>query len=243
MVSGHGIAPTIPQLRQAEVTPLERYGTGSDCSWGVVLMFCKIACRAALVVGVLFIPSLSAYACEGEDCPALVKTKPLNIMQFMREQAASTRVAKPRRSPPLHTAAKVNGRVHAAAKSESAVHRPVAARPKPAPLPTEAAASFASQGQPAVFPAASPPLPETVGAAPTTEPDVQLVAAEEFNEIDGKADDNASLPAPLAVVAPAAADVPVAPKVEQVSWLQWLWSALTGTFAALATAMRQLTGL
>lgn len=211
-------------------------------------MFRKIVCRAALVLGVLFIPSVSAYACEGEDCPAPAKAKPLNIMQFMREQAASTRVAKPRRAPPLHTAAKVkaNGRVHAAAKSESAVHRPVAARPKPAPLPTEAAASFALQGQPAVFPAAPSPLPETVGAAPATEPDVQMVSAEEFNEIDGNADDSASLPAaaaPIAVAASAAAEAPVAPKVEQVSWLRWLWSALTGTFAALATAMHQLTGL
>jgi hypothetical protein len=28
-----------------------------------------------------------------------------------------------------------------------------------------------------------------------------------------------------------------------VSWLQWVWSMVTGTFAALATAIRQLAHL
>ena len=52
-----------------------------------------------------------------------------------------------------------------------------------------------------------PPFPETMGAAPAAEPDVQLVAAAEFNDIDRKADDASALPAaaaPIADAAPAA---------------------------------------
>jgi hypothetical protein len=84
--------------------------------------------------------------------------------------------------------------------------------------------------------AAPPPTPaETVGS---TGPDVQLVDADEFNDLDRKADDGA------ARVTDSTREQPPA-HVDQakVSWLRWIWSALGNTFAALATAVHQLIGL
>ena len=74
-------------------------------------MFRTTICCAGLVMGVLIgLSEAAPAACEGDGCGS----KPLNIMQFMREQAASTRVrepsasrrvAKSRRSPAQTTAA------------------------------------------------------------------------------------------------------------------------------------------
>jgi hypothetical protein len=72
---------------------------------------------------------------------------------------------------------------------------------------------------------------------------VQLVAEAELNDIDRKADEASPFPEGPAPVAAAFAEVETAPApapVAQVSWMQWLWSVVTGTFAALATAVRQL---
>ena len=120
---------------------------------------------------------------------AAAKSKPLNIIQFMREQAASTRAAKPRQS-----------KVQPVAQAQRPARRVVAARPKPAGLPVEAAASYASQ-QPTVQVVASDELndidraaaatvasAETTGAAIAAEPNVQLVETGEFNDIDRKAE-------------------------------------------------------
>jgi hypothetical protein len=187
-----------------------------------IMMLRATACCAALavVLGLLSGPSATAApACDGTECRPPANGKPLNIMQFMRKQAASTRKVEPRPA-----------------------HRTVAARPKPAQLPAEAAASFASQPESdvqasdvqvvasdefnAIDRAAAAAPAETAGTAVPTGPDVQLVDAEEFNDIDRKADDGKV-------------------HVEQanVSWLRWIWSALGSTFAALATAMHQLIGL
>ena len=67
------------------------------------MMLRAIACRAALVLvvgpllGLLSGPSATAApACNGTECRTPANGKPLNVMQFMREQAASTRKAEPR---------------------------------------------------------------------------------------------------------------------------------------------------
>jgi hypothetical protein len=235
-------------------------------------MFRTNACGAALALSLLTVSAVAARACEGDDCPAPTKVKPLDIRQFMREQAASTRVADPSvfRSGPAkaHTAAKVRHHTgHAVAASASP--------PAPsAPLATEAAASFASQAaaEPVVptFPssefaavgnaasiAAPAPSAETMGAAFASDPSVQVVAEAEFNDIDRKADTPAApavtpaAPAPVVVAEASPVDAasvktaPAQPAPQQpsavVSWLQWLWAAVSGTFTALAAAVRQLT--
>ncbi len=88
--SSHGIAPTIPQLRQAEVTARGCMRQVPDVCGEDTLMFRTTLCCAALAMGLLIgLSEAAPAACEGDGC----SSKPLNIMQFMREQAASTRVA------------------------------------------------------------------------------------------------------------------------------------------------------
>jgi hypothetical protein len=198
-----------------------------------------LACAALLLGPLLTVDAAAARACDGTECASPTRerpTKPLDILKFMREQAASTRIAKPGLA-----------NAHTAARTQRHIHRTMVARPQPATtsmptLPEEAAASFASQEDPSVqvvasnefnaidaASAAAPAAPvETVGAAG---PSVPLAVAEEFNDIDRKAAENA------------AARVEQA-HVEQAnsSWLHWLWSALGSTFTALATAVHHLIG-
>jgi hypothetical protein len=201
------------------------------------------ACALALT---LYVPA-AALACEGADCPA--PAKPLDIKQFMREQAASTRVNERR-----HHAAKA-----AAAKPKQATHHAAAAKPAPtpAPLPSDAAASFASHSyasqQPpdelpvlareefnAIDNAAPASSTETTGASFTNDPNVQVVAAAEFNDIDRKAEESSPFPAVEMPVAAEPAKPEAAPASAKLSWMEWLWAAVTGTFTALVAAVRQL---
>src|SRR5882762_10082165 len=101
-------------------------------------MFRTIVCGAALILVPflgLSLNAVAAPACDDTECQAATKSKPLDIMKFMREQAASTRVAKPRQS-------KVQPVAHVPRPARRAV---AAARPKPTGLPTEASASYAAQ--------------------------------------------------------------------------------------------------
>lgn len=86
--------------------------------------------------------------------------------------------------------------------------------------------------------AAGPPPAKTVGAAVTSGPGVQLVDAEEFNDIDRKADESPRLPA----AAERSGDAPNHSEQANPSWLRWIWSALAGTLTALASAVHQLIG-
>ena len=209
------------------------------------MMLRAVACCAALavVLGPLSGPSATAAPCDGPECRTPANGKPLNIMQFMRKQAASTRKAEPRT---------VESRP--AAKAPRTAHRTIAARPNPAELPAEAAASFASQPESdvqasdvqvvasdefnAIDRAAAAAPDKTAGTAVPTGPDVQLVDAEEFNDIDRKADDGK-----LRLAEPISKQPQAHVEQANVSWLRWIWSALGSTFAALATAMHQLIGL
>ena len=209
----------------------------------------KTACALTLLLSV----PTAALACDRPDCAAPVENsataKPLDVMQFMREQAASTRVNERR-----HHAAKT-----AAAKPKQATARIAAAKPAPAPLASDAAASFASNSLAsqqtqdelparvfardefnAIDSAASAPSAETTGASFANDPNVQVVAAAEFNDIDRKAEASSPSPAVEVPVAAEPAMPEAAPAPASVSWLEWLWSAVTGTFTALAAAVRQL---
>ena len=204
------------------------------------MMIRAVAGWAALVLGLLLSPNVSAAAaCEGAGCRATAKAKPLNIMQFMREQAASTRAAEPRRRS-----------ARATAKVQRAPHRAITARRKPVPMPVEAAASFASQPAPSVEDMASgehnaigriadAAPAETTGAAIASGPDVRLVDAGELNDIDRKADTGPPFSADTA----RGGDAPTHGEQANASWVKWIWSAVGSTFAALATAVHQLIGL
>jgi hypothetical protein len=230
-------------------------------------MFRTIVCCAALILIPFLGLSLNAVAapgCDEAECQTATKSKPLNIMRFMREQAASTRAATPRQSgtakPRQSKVQPVARKAISVAHVQRPARRAVAARPKPAGLPIEAAASYAEQ-QPAVQVVASDELNdidraapatatsnETTGAAGAAEPNVQLVDTAEFNDIDRKAEELLRLSA-LARIADAQANAGQAkvaqPNVAQtnVSWLQWIWSAVGSAFGALATAAHHLIGL
>jgi hypothetical protein len=226
-------------------------------------MFRTIVCSAALILALILAPILAlslnavaAPACDDAECHTVAVSKPLDIMKFMREQAASTRTAHAGRT---RTAKPRPSKAQPVAHMQRPVRRAVAARPKPAGVPAEAAVSYASQ-QPAVpvvasdefndidraAPATATPA-ETTGTAMAAEPNVQLVIAEEFNDIDRMAEDRPPLSATVRVAdAHAGARQPSEqPSAAQpnVSWLQSIWSALGNLFAALATAVHQLVGL
>jgi hypothetical protein len=212
-------------------------------------MFRTTLRAAGLVIGLLISLDLAAHAaCEGDGCSATANAKPLNIMQFMREQAASTRVRKQasaiRAVKPRPSATQV------IAKRPRAPYRVIAARKKPAPVPVEAAASFALPEQAPETPARGVPYnpfdrtadaaaAETTGAGITGAAEVQLVDAEELNDIDRKADTGRLLSADQA-----GSDATPSPTEQaSVSWLRWIWSAVGSTFAALASAVHQLVGV
>ena len=134
--SSHGIAPTIPQLRQAEVTPPGRYGVQFRMFAGrTLLMFRTTLCCTALVPGLLLSsvsPLLQPAKARGAaDCeckaPQHHAVHARASSQHARRQAAAERSAQ------------------ATAKVQRAPHRAIAARKKPVPVPVEAAASFASR--------------------------------------------------------------------------------------------------
>jgi len=225
-------------------------------------MFRTIVCCAALILVPFLGLSLNAAAapvCDDAECQTATKPKPLNIMQFMREQAASTRVAAPRQAgtakPRQSKLQPVAHKALPVAHAQRPARRAVAARPEPAGLPTEAAASYAAQ-QPTVQVVASDELndidraapatatPEqTTGAASAADPNVQLAGTEEFNDIDRKAEDRPLLSAAARIADAHASAAQTNVAQTGVSWVQWIWSAVASTFAAMASAAHHLVGL
>ena len=211
------------------------------------MLFRAIICCTALVLGLLFSlnASSAAPACDGADCPPPAKTKPLNIMQFMREQAASTRVANP--------SVKIRSQPGAAkqAKHPTAAAATAQRNPSRRPVKTVAAAPAAPQVQVVDDnelntidrAAGAAPPPETVGAAIPVENSVRFVDADEFNSIDRKADEGALLAMAAARNSDEAirSDTPGAPQTK-VSWLSWMWSGFANIFVALSVAVHNLIG-
>jgi hypothetical protein len=183
----------------------------------------------------------SATACEGSACARTATVKPLNLMQFMhraktgtiRHSHARGGLARIRRTHPDDTAA-------------------VVPMPRPAPLPAEAASAFAEQSKPdaqiagvgafaTVDGLGAPASKATVGAAPPGglgAPDVQVVAANDFNDLDRKAQQawQVSHPAPSNVQ-------PATEKsLADASWTHRLWLMLIGGWSALAQTAHDLIG-
>jgi hypothetical protein len=224
------------------------HATGAECAphqrrWDHAMLFRAILCCAALILALLF--GLKAGA-----TPADAGGKPLDLMQFMREQAASTRKAEAARHATAkrrRAAERAHRKPRAVAAKPKEKEQAVAAKPQPPavlpmPMPREAAASFAAQPPPEVEVVASDEInsidlageaasPETVGAPPAAaEPPVEVAAAGALDALDRDS----------SAAAPAASSPPVVEA--EASWMQWLWSAVSGAFAALAAAVRQLIG-
>src|SRR4029079_7535115 len=113
--SSHGIARTMPQLRQAAVTPPGRNAASPECVCGGVfgMTFRMLACCAALlIVAQTNLNAAEAQTCDGSACATTKTTKPLDILKFMREQAASTRAGLPPAKKP-HVARHAKSAQHA----------------------------------------------------------------------------------------------------------------------------------
>ncbi|MCX7312784.1 MAG: hypothetical protein WCG92_23780 [Hyphomicrobiales bacterium] len=204
----------------------------------------KFACIALLLV--LPATGFAAPACDGDDdCAPPATSKPLDIKQFMREQAASTRGATPRAAKPRPTSS--------VATAKPPVRRTVAVRPEPV-RPQAETTAFAPQDKRPVspFPALTP-RPETTGASPF-EQNVQMVTEGELSDMDRRADQGA-LPAAVSCYAVASSNsdsatadpvnesLLIRPAEPQPSLLKRAWSGVAGTFVALSTAVHKLTGL
>lgn len=189
-----------------------------------------LSCAALILALLLCLNANAAPACEdAAPCSVERPSKPLDIMKLMREQAASTRATE---------------------KSQRTIARPAikrapAAAAKAQAIPSEAATSFAAQ------------------PAPVQTPEVEVVTEDELNAIDRAGEaapletvggaprmqmpdadvstivSNGIQSTPVMTIQQSAAMPPSAP---QVSWLQWLWSAVRDTFAALAAAVHHLIG-
>ena len=145
---------------------------------------------AALVLGLLLGPSLGApqaLACEGKECQ--VAEKPLDLKKFMREQAASTRTPEAMRATRGEAR---HERPRKITRTHQPRHRAVAARPQPEEVPNEAASTFAAE------------------SSPGNDARVQVVSADELNDID-----RAAGPAPAETTGMAAATVQDARATEQ----------------------------
>lgn len=186
------------------------------------MLFRAILSCAALIMALLLCLNANAE-------PAERPSKPLDIMKFMREQAASTRATE---------------------KPKRAIAQPAASAPKRAPVaatptavPSEAASSFAAQPAPApevelvaedelnaIDRAGEAAPPETVGAAPQMQ-----MADAGVSTIVTKGQQRApAMEAPPSQPAPSNAP--------QLSWWQWLWSAVRDSLAALVAAVHALIG-
>src|SRR3954471_7482675 len=115
------------------------------------LMFRIILCCAALimipVLDVILALSPNAAAapvCDDAECQTVAKSKPLDIVKFMREQAATTRVGEPRQRKVQQSKVEQQRKAQPVAHVQRPARRAVAARRKPAPMPVEAAASYAA---------------------------------------------------------------------------------------------------
>jgi hypothetical protein len=265
-----GNAPRIPQLRQA---PVRREGMSPakiahPDHTGKTTMPRTIRRRAALVLGLLlglsFAPAPASAACTGDNCRASTRAKPLNLMRFMDQgtPATSARKATPAR--------------RGAASHKRRAQRPIDA----AVRPSKAAKASAANAQPRTEPQAQTPAQPTASddsnatdraavAADQDAPTVQMVDANEFNEIDRKAEVASSLAAatPDALANDSQTDDVQADNPEagsslaegpqdnteadasqagsaraEVSWTQWAWSMLEATVAAFATAIHALIG-
>src|SRR4051812_16432427 len=187
-----------------------------------------LSCAALILVLLLCLNANAAPACDGAACPAERPSKPLDIMKFMRAQAATTRAAeKPRRAV-------------ARAATQAPTRRAVVATPKA--IPSEAATSFAAEPTPipevevvtedelnTIDRAGEAAPPETTGAAPA----IQMAEAE-ISTIVPQGQQRAIMATPQPEM--------VQSSDQSVSWLQWVWSAVQDTLAALTAAVHHLIG-
>jgi hypothetical protein len=246
------MSPTIPQLRQAEVTTVEANGVrsrarGEDAMTTLSFIRLLSAC-AAVACSALF--AAPAAACENGRCEAgtqVAQTKPLKLKTFMRKPVATsaTRTVKKKNGEYAKTAIK--------RRSKQPAATPQVTQETISPAAAQAFASYELARVRVVTPeetGGASLFAESVATAPpndaaTPAPNdavidgVQIVSADEINDIDRKVDSPSAvsldtLSRELATSAE--------PKAADDSWLQQMLMVLGGAFAAAAAMVKILVG-
>lgn len=200
--------------------------------------------RTVLVaIELLLFLNVSAWACDGRDCAKPPRVKPTQIRQFMREQAASTtgvllraatklkskrRVANPHTpSKSVHSTHRVTTRSYSWHGARRVAVKRIGHHPvePPAQLIASEALVEAASFAPEV------PLVEVAPAATLVQlaPSAHQVITEAFDAIDRNEGVLNSLHA---------ADEPKVDHDSPPSFLQRIWSALSGTVTTFSTAGR-----
>jgi len=207
------------------------------------MTFRAMACGAALLV-CLVAPAAEAATCDGAPCPPArpsKTSKPLQLGQFMRTAAKpstrtakpATRVAKPVTHAVMASPGKIFGKQHRALALRKRIAPPAEAE---TPLPTEAAAAFASQHDPDVRVvaadelndidlAAEPAVPETNGAAPSDAIALRFADATSYTVADRPDDERAS---PARASEPPGAATP--DDRPGPSWIERFWAGWRALF-------------
>jgi hypothetical protein len=223
------------------------------------MMFRAIACCTALVLGLLLSIGFAARpadACEGATCPVIAKAKPLDLMKFMHgktpvKRPVSAYAVKPRHPHEIvRKLAHEQGYGHSIAQRHrehpTAVARTAAA---PAPLPAEAATAFASEPDPNVQVVASGELNDidrAAGPAPAETDGTAMHADQSVQEVDAEAvnniDSKPTEPAPQL----ASQSTDSKAMTSTVSWVLAAWSSwsswIWSSLSDAAVAVRQLFG-
>jgi len=207
------------------------------------MTFRAMACGAALLV-CLVAPAAEAATCDGAPCPPArpsKTSKPLQLGQFMRTAAKpstrtakpATRVAKPVTHAVMASPGKILGKQHRALALRKRIAPPAEAE---TPLPTEAAAAFASQHDPDVRVvaadelndidlAAEPAVPQTNGTAPSDAIALRFADATSYTVADRPDDERAS---PARASEPPGAATP--DDRPGPSWIERFWAGWRALF-------------
>ena len=133
--------------------------------------------RAVIVAaGLLLFQNVSVWACDQPDCLTAPRVKHLQIRQFMREQAASTRGVVLQKAPARHAAnAQVSKRLHSPARVTTRYRY------------SRHSAKGALVKRTAHHPANSPAQPVQAASFAAQEPLVDVVTTERLDMVDGSA--------------------------------------------------------
>jgi hypothetical protein len=210
-----------------------------------------LICCTALVLGLLAALSAtaqSAAACTGAACRATEKSRPLDLMSFMRGRAKANNGTG--RQTAAKTATQSPKSRHVGRSTAHAGGVPDSApQTQPASLPAAAAAAYAAVSQDVqvvtgdqlnVIDLAMVRTPsETVDAAPRAEPGegtpVKLADAGEVREDAPKSAARSALKTP-----PTRDDAPRDDAPHDDSWIGRFWATIGDGFVALVAMLRQL---
>ncbi|MBX9828726.1 MAG: hypothetical protein K2Y27_27520 [Xanthobacteraceae bacterium] len=227
------------------------------------MMARAIICCAALILGLLATigaTAQSANVCNGPGCRATEKSRPLDLMAFMRggAKAGGQSTAKATTAKSGKTKHRRGGsRPAPRPVPESAPDitpdptRDVATSPQPAGLPSAVAAAYAAHAETDVQVVMSDELnpidlamaggsPETVGATPKTDSDAsERITSAEARQIDDQIRNAASGPSD-AGTSPGKETSHSDAALRDESWMGRIWSAVGDGFIALVAMVRQL---